>query len=703
METAHTDGPARLSAATMHLAEIAASGQWGRQMMPAQVALDEAAVAGLSRERRCAEAIRLVAETVPLRLEPEELLVGASLYVEARYHQVPIAREDSTSHTTLDFALGLREGYEGLRRSVEGRLASGEGDELACDFWQSQLVCLDAAVTWQNRYRDLLRERIATSDGGQRAHYARLLSVCAEVPERAPRTFHEAVQALWFLWEFQRVCGNWPGLGRIDKMLGPYLQADLAAGRLTLDEAREILAHFWVKGTEWRTGQDRGSGDAQNYQNVIVGGVDAEGREVCNEVSFLVLDIVAATRISEFPVTVRLNASSPEALVRRTAEVMRLGGGVVAVYNEDVIIAALQTLGLPAETARTFCNDGCWEIIFPGNALFGYLPFDCMALLQQTLGLGSETANTPPSFEALYADFMARIRETVVDLRRGLETRPDDPGFTSKPSALLCLLMRSCIERGRGYQGGGPELTIYSPHAGGIVDAANSLLVIKELVFEQGELSLPELVDILRADWAGHDALRLRLRGSGHQYGNDESADEMMVRVFEDYTAIVRETAVGAPFLFPAGVSTFGRQIAWAPDRLAAPHGFRGGEFMSNNLSPAPGTDRNGPTAVLHSYCKLDFTKLPNGGPLEIRMHPTMVQGEAGLEATTALLRTLVAQGGFYLSIDVVDAATLRDAQEHPERHRNLSVRIAGWSSHFVTLDEQWQQMIIERTEQRLR
>jgi len=172
----------------------------------------------------------------------------------------------------------------------------------------------------------------------------------------------------------------------------------------------------------------------------------------------------------------------------------------------------------------------------------------------------------------------------------------------------------------------------------------------------------------------------------------------MLVRLFEDYTRIVREVGEGAEFLSAAGVSTFGRQIAWAPDRLASPHGFRAGEFQSNNLSPAPGTDRHGPTAVLKSYCKLDFTKLPNGGPLEIRLHPTMVKGEEGLQATITLLKTLHSLGGFYLSLDVVDAETLRDAQQHPERHLNLSVRIAGWSSHFVSLDDEWQEMIIKRT-----
>ena len=689
----------RLYAAAHRLAALGASGTWGAQMVPAVASLDCTVSTGLSRERRCAEAIRLLAATTPLRLEPDELLAGASLQLEARSHRVPVAAEDSISHITVDYGVGLRIGYNGIRQQLHAKLTSGEGDLTARDFWESQLICLKAACHWHDRYRALLRERIATSSGAQREHYARVLAACAEVPERTPQSFHEAVQALWFMWEFQRVCGNWTGLGRLDELLGPHLESDLAAGVLTHQEAREILAHFLAKGTEWRNRDHRGSGDAQNYQNIILAGVDAQGREVTNTVTYLVLDIIEELRLSEFPITVRVNCDTPDALWRRTAEVMRLGGGVVAIYNENVILTALQKLGLPLATARLFTNDGCWEILIPGRTHFKYLPFDCVQLLQETLGVAAQQTPDFADFEALYAHFMDHLRGAIEARRDAAEAMLADPGRQSHPSALLCLFMPPCVERGRGYFNGGPEYDILAPHAGGIVDVADSLLVLQDLVYEQRELTLAEFVAILRDDWEGHEKLRRQVRQAGRGYGNDNpDGDAMLVRLFGDYTRLVREAAMGAPFLFPAGISTFGRQIAWAPQRLATPAGFRAGEYQSNNLSPAPGTDRHGPTAVLKSYCKLDFTDLPNGGPLELRLHPTMVQGEAGLQAVIALLRTLHSLGGFYLSLDVVDVETLRDAQRHPERYLNLSVRIAGWSSHFVTLDKEWQEMIIERT-----
>lgn len=687
----------RLSEATHRLAFLGASGHWGRQMVSAGEPL--AHEPHWSRERHCAEAIRLIAHAAPLRIEPEELLTGASTYYEARGHQVPAAGVGSISHVTTDYSVGLRVGYEGLRAQIEQRLASGGGDERARDFWECQLICLDAACHWHDRYRQSLRDMIGWSVGAQQEHYQRVLDVAVEVPERPARTFHEAVQALWFMWEFQRLCGNWTGLGRIDEMLGPYLRQDLAQGRLTLDEAREILAHFFIKGTEWRTGEGRNSGDAQNYQNIILAGVDAHGNEVCNEVTHLVLDIIEETRISEFPVTVRLNAHTPEDLYRRAAEAMRLGGGVVAVYNEDVIIEGLVRLGFDLPAARMFTNDGCWEILIPGRSSFSYHPFDCMQLLQQTLGLAEGAPATDyPSFDSLYADFVGRIRETVRGTHEAIQAQRGLEALRLHPSALLCLFIPPAIERGRGYYEDGPEFIIRSPHAGGIVDAADSLQVLKEWVFERQELTLQQLLRILRNNWEGHEELRRRVRQSGTLYGNDAAADEMLVRIFDDFTSIVSEIDEVSDLICPAGISTFGRQIAWAPERLATPHGFFAGEYQSNNLSPAPGTDRHGPTAVLKSYCKLDFTKLPNGGPLEIRLHPSMVKGEEGLQATVGLLKTLHALGGFYLSLDVVDAETLRDAQQHPERHLNLSVRIAGWSSHFVSLDDEWQEMIIERT-----
>lgn len=244
---------------------------------------------------------------------------------------------------------GLRLGYRGLRELIHGRLTQGGLDERGRDLLESMLICLEAAGVWHRRHIEALEQHVAASSGSTRAGYEEVLATLRCIPEEPPATFHEALQSLWFIWCFQRLCGNWSGLGRLDLILGPYLRHDLDAGRLTLDEARELLAHFWIKGCEWIGAPDgsggHGSGGAQYYQNIILSGVDAAGHDVTNEVTYLVLDIVEELHISDFPVAVRVGTRTPDGLLRRIAEVQRRGGGIVAIYNEDLILRALQRFG----------------------------------------------------------------------------------------------------------------------------------------------------------------------------------------------------------------------------------------------------------------------------------------------------------------------------------------------------------------------
>lgn len=680
-------------------------------MRNADFALDEALVAGMSPDLRYAHAAMLVAREAPLRILPGEKIVGAATLLEAAAHMTPVAGVHSTSHTTLGFHRVLETGYRGLRQQIEDRLARGDFEPYSPDnpeaspargeeFLQSLLLCLDAAHVWHRRHIALLDDLAANAEGNERNEYLEVRRSLERVPENPPETFREAVQSLWFMYAFQRLMGNWSGLGRVDAMLGPYLRRDLEAGLIDLDEARELIAHFWIKGCEWIGAFDKpGSGDAQHYQNVILGGVDESGNEVTNEVTYLVLDVVEELHISDFPIAVRVNSRTPDRLLRRIAEVQRHGGGIVAIYNEDKVLEGLVKFGYSLEEARGYTNDGCWEVIMPGRTCFGYAPFDMLGILQDVLGLRAEDAQTPEfeDFEALYAAFLDALRAHLDAFNAGA----DHWGAHGHPAPLVSLMVEDCIERARGYFDRGARYTVLSPHAGGMPDTANSLLAIRRIVFEDKTLSLPELVGILRTDWAGQDHLRRMVTTRLAYYGNDDpEADAMMRRVFEDYTALVWEVPERNGVKRPAGISTFGREIDWAPSRSACPDGHRAGAILATNCSPSPGTDREGPTCVVKSFCKLDFTRTPNGATLELKLHPTTVQGEDGLEAMVSLLRTFVELGGFYLQVDVVDSAMLIDAQQHPEKYPNLSVRISGWSARFATLSKEWQDMIIQRTQQ---
>jgi formate C-acetyltransferase len=645
----------------------------------------------LPAELRAARAVRLMAEQAPLRLCRDELLAGSAPLLEATFHQKPVANVRSTSHTTIGLERALNEGLASYRQRLAERRERGDLSDEQLQFLQAMEECLDAMDIWHGRLMAGLDE----------LGLAEVRDRLARVPHAPPETFGEAVQALWFLWEFQRLCGNWSGIGRIDKMLGPHLARDLEAGRITRDEARELLAHFWIKGAEWigaKNGHIGGSGDAQFYQNVILGGVDESGKPVLNEVTYLVLDIVEELHISDYPVAVRVHQQTPEMLWRRIAEVQRLGGGIVSIYNDDTVIPALVGFGYPLEEARDYTNDGCWEVLIPGKTAFGYRPFDLLPAVQKALGL--DNAGEPPndeSFEPIYARFHAEMAAML----EGIWQQAAASFEAGQPSPLLSLFVDDCIERARPYHGRGARYSVRAPHAGGMPDAANSLRAVQALVYEQKRLTLPELVATLRNNWEGHEALRRETMRDLVLYGNDDdAADAMLQRVYNDYTAICANQREQNGVRMPAGISTFGRELQFRDGRTATAFGAKAGDILAPNLSPTPGTDRHGPTAVVNSVTKVDFTRLPCGTPLDLKLHPSTVAGEAGVDALIALLRSFVARGGFYLQLDVTDAATLRDAQDHPERYPNLSVRVSGWSARFTTLSREWQEMIINRTEQ---
>jgi formate C-acetyltransferase len=301
------------------------------------------------------------------------------------------------------------------------------------------------------------------------------------------------------------------------------------------------------------------------------------------------------------------------------------------------------------------------------------------------------------SFDELFAAFREQLARKIRELYSSRIA--DDPDQVT-PTPLLDMWVEGCIEKGRGYRCGGPKYTILAPHAGGLPDVANSLHAVQTLVFEEKRLSYAQLRDILRENWAGHEALRGEIWRRLVLYGNDDDkADDMLQRVFECYVSLCERTERADPrILRPAGISTFGREIEWAPQRAATPFGRYAGDILSSNLAPTPGSERHGPTAIVKSYCACDFERLPNGVPLDLKLMPSGVRGTAGLDVMVGLLKTFVRLGGWYIQPDVVDSEVLRDAQAHPERYPNLAVRVSGWSARFTTLSREWQDMVIQRT-----
>ena len=693
----HPESPKRLSDITHHLAQMGLSGQHGRNMPTVDWEFPEGRDEKLSNNRKYGYAALSVARNAPLRILPGELIVGSATRREAAQHRIPALNMGSVSHTTVGFAKVLHQGYKGLRAEIDERLSRGGLDSHGTDLLESMLMTLDAAALWQQRNIALLKEMKGNAPDSERRFYQNIIDTLENVPENPPRNFREAVQSLWSLYAFHRLMGNWSGIGRFDQMLWPYLEADLQKGKITLDEARELIAHFWIKGTEW-IGEFNGSGDAQFYQNIILGGIDKDGNEVTNPITYLVLDVVEELHISDYPIAVRIGDHTPEKLFRRIAEVQRFGGGIVSMYNENTVIDGLVQFGYPLEEAREFTNDGCWEAIIPGKTAFIYSPCDMMQPLFRALNLDKDVPLEADDFETVYGRFTAELGREIDNLQKALDGSWNDP---NNPNPLVSMFVEGCIEKGRGYYERGPKYTVNGIHYGGVSDTANSLLVLKKLVFEENYIGLNHFVNILRHNWEGNEGLRRLVQNRFTFYGNDHAeADDMMKRVFDDYTSIVGRVKERNGLKRPCGISTFGREIDWRMARRATPEGSRVGDILATNCSPTPGSDRKGPTAVLNSYCKLDFTRCPNGATVELKVLPDSVKDENGIAALVALAKTFREKGGFYMHIDVVDSATLIDAQMHPEKYPNLPVRVAGWSARFTTLCKEWQDMVIQRTQQ---
>lgn len=706
------EDPYRLSDITRDLALRALSGEHGREMKIADFRIEAENSDEMTMNKVYVDVVNQIAKTAPLRMIEGEKIIGSATLLEAANHGTPGLNVLSTSHVTIGFGPVLQMGYKGLREKIQTRLNDPQLDEAGINLLESMLSCLKAAQTWHQRYIDLLDQRIQESEGIIRQDYLKIKQYAINVPENPPQNFPEAVQSLWFLFCFQRLCGNWSGVGRIDKILGSYLKQDLAEDKITLNEARELIAHFWIKGCEW-VGADAfgsgSSGDGQFYQNVILGGVDEEGKDITNEVTYLVLDVIEELHICDFPVAVRVNKQTPELLMHRIGELQRLGGGIVAIYNEELVIKALTDFGYDLKEARDFSNDGCWEVIIQGKSAFSYNAFDMLQVLQDTIGIGDNQELAKDDFESfdkLYETFLVRLKLVIDGMQEGIDEcfsdgkrRPGNQVVT--PTPLLSMFVEGCIEKAKSYNNHGAKYSVVGIHAGGIPEVTNSLFVIKKLVFDEKQISWSDLIKILNCNWKDHEQLRQQIAGRFLLYGNDaDEVDEILKKVYDDYVEIAGAVKERNGILRPVGISTFGREIGYREHRKATPFGRFDGEVLATNLAPTPGTDKNGLTSVIKSFCKLDFQKLPNGVPLELKIMPSSVKGEKGIDNLVNINKTFIHLGGFYLHVDVVDNAMLKDAQKYPEKYPNLSVRLSGWSARFATLNKEWQDMVIQRTEQ---
>jgi pyruvate formate-lyase/glycerol dehydratase family glycyl radical enzyme len=619
----------------------------------------------------------------------------------------------------VDFEKVIHKGLEGVLAEVREELrttpVTDEPSYQKNNFLKGLEIVLRAGMHYAKRHASLLRELARKTQGPRREELARIAAICERVPARPARSFHEAVQAVCFLHVLMHLESRAQvSLGRMDQYLYPYYRQDIDAGRLTKEEALEILDCLRVKLSTLRLFNgvlynEIISGDAQ-YHNITLSGQTADARDATNELSFLFLEAAWRTRTPHPTLSIRFHDKIPRPFVRRALELVRVGLGFPAFFNDRAILPWLLASGAPLETARGYCLSGCVHHTIPGQsspleALFFSLP-KCLELAlhngfdprtQRQVGPKTGEFVKMKSFAELLegfktqVEFFARQGGAIIGEQRVVRT-------AIAPTMLASAFVDDCIPRGKSCLGDGARYVLLGQVGVGMIDAADSLAAVKKCVFDDRILRPQTLLDALAVNFKGKEGVRKALL-QAPKYGNDEDfADSIATEIYGWWWRMVGQidAAYGWKFLpSPYSVSAHGA----AGKRVGAlPSGRLAHTALADGaVSPCPGADVNGPTALMNSAGKIDQSPL-FGTLLNMKFHPSALKTPEDLAKLQALIKTYFDYGGKHVQFNVIDSKVLREAQENPENYRNLIVRVAGYSALFNELHRSIQDEIISRT-----
>ncbi len=627
-------------------------------------------------------------------------------------------------HTVADGTI-YRTGMIELKRDIATAAAAlGDADDPDTRARRVQLeamaIAADAAVVFAQRHAARARELACDeSKPARRAELERIAEVCDRVPAHPPRDFHEALQAYWFvhLGVITELNG-WDSFnpGHLDQHLLPFYERGLADGSLTRDRAKELLGCFFVKFNNHLAPPKVGvtaaeSGTYTDFANINLGGLTRSGESGVNEVSYLLLEVIDELHLLQPSNNLQISARTPDRFLRAGLEVIRKGYGFPSVFNADAVIAELVRQGKTIEDAREGGTSGCVEAGAFGKEAYiltGY--FNLPKLLELVLHdgvdpqtgtqLGPRTGNPAglESFDQLFGAWRAQV-EHFVDVKVRGNAVWERAYAEQLPAPFLSLVIADCIAAGRDYNAGGARYNTSYIQGVGIGSLTDSLSAVKHHVFDDRRLTVAELIAALNADFEGDEGLRRRLLDRTPKYGNDDDrADDIMRRCFEVFFDAVegRRNLRGGRYHIDMLPTTchvyFGSVIGALPD------GRRAGQPLSEGISPVQGADRRGPTAVLRSAGKMDHLRT-GGTLLNQKFTPQLLEGESGIDLLAALVRGYFSMGGHHVQFNVVSADILRAAQADPESHRDLIVRVAGYSDYFCDIAPDLQDEIIERTE----
>jgi pyruvate-formate lyase len=593
------------------------------------------------------------------------------------------------SNICADWGLLLSEGLLGRKEvavSARQRLAH---DPSAVEFLDCAIETIDAVIALAGRYEKQAR---ATEKGD-------LASILKNVPSNPARTFHEALQSLRICHAIVWLGGNYHvGLGRFDQYMWPYLRDDLAGGRLTVREAEDLLAEFFIslnKDSDLYPGVQQGD----NGQSLTLGGVTSSGESAVNDLTYMVLRVARDVAMIDPKINLRISARTDLELLCLATELTRIGLGFPQYSNDDVVIPALQAHGYKLEDARNYVVAACWEFIIPGQGMevvnIGAVSFpaavDCA--LREGLNAGDD-------FERILARVKRHIGEQVNQLTDAY-TR-----LLLPPAPFYSVFMQGCLEHGRDVSAG-LKYNNFGIHGAGSANAADALAAVKKFIFEEWTISPAELLSALETNYQGAEPLRRKLIDEGPKVGNnDPAADSLLTVLFDDLADACEErpkTPRGGILRPGTGSAMYYIWLAKGHEGMREPvvgataEGRLEGQPFSANLAPSPGVSIRGPISMLQSFAKIDYHRVFNGGPITMELSDSVFRDSESIRKTAMLVRTFAQLGCQQLQLNSLSLETLLDAKAHPEDHKNLIVRVWGWSGYFCELAPEYQDHIIAR------
>lgn len=655
---------------------------------------------GLSWMRRNARLTRRMCEAEEVVIQPDARIVftrtvpsvplvygdeaWAACFDGGKPHELgPI------SNICADWGYVLSQGLNGRRQAAEEAREQADGTPEKVEFLDCAIEAIDAVLALAARYaseaRGLGRDDVA--------------EVLERVPAESPTSFREALQALRFLHSTVWLSGHYHvGLGRFDQYMISYLDTDLTSGRLTMEGAEELLAEFFItlnKDSDLYPGVQQGD----NGQSLMLGGVTRDGQDAVNELTWMVLRVAAEVNMIDPKINLRVTSETDLDLLELAAQLTKKGLGFPQYSNDEVVIPGLVEHGYALEDARDYTVAACWEYIIPGRGMdivnIGAvsLPAAVNEAILDGLAAGA-------SFEGI----LERTRENITAQAERVVAQCRN--IILPPAPYYSALMTGCLERGTDLSAG---LTYnnYGIHGACSANAADALAAVKQFVFDEERVDASELVNALITDYEGREELRRLLHDEGPKVGNNDGrADAMLTRLFDDLAAVCEafeDNGRGGIVRPGTGSAMYYVWLARGHEDMSEPvvgataDGRKKGDFFSSSLAPSPGVRSRGPISILQTYSKLDYRRICNGGPITMELSDAVFRDDEAIRKVAMLVRTFAQLGCQQLQLNTLNVKTLQEAKKHPERHRNLIVRVWGWSGYFCELGPEYQDHVIAR------